>query len=184
MWDKKQKPILNGFFDTDLQLCQLNLEPKVPADLMKISVKEAMHMGFYYMTEWRFMSVGESYLGERRCSWCPRANCQPALRGVRRTIGCHCQQPGMVSGSSWNWPGSHWLLDPALGSIPPQESQQHHSSSCSYSVTMKAIAHRGLHKCPTFWRRHILFYFVEWQFWYSDYSNFIEVFFLNAWGAL
>ena len=41
-------------------LVQLNLEPsgpnglvgcKVPTDLLKIIVKEAMHMGFYYITQ-------------------------------------------------------------------------------------------------------------------------------------
>ena len=44
-------------------LGQLNLEPtrpnglvgyKVPTDLVKISVKEAMHMGFYHITSWQY----------------------------------------------------------------------------------------------------------------------------------
>ena len=56
----KQSPILNGFFDTDLHLVSLNLEPtrpngllgcKVPTDLVKISVKETTHMGFHLHTQ-------------------------------------------------------------------------------------------------------------------------------------
>ena len=44
-----------------LTICQLNLEStrpnglmgyKVPTDLIKIIVKEPMHMGFYYRNQW------------------------------------------------------------------------------------------------------------------------------------
>ena len=42
----KQKPILNGFFDT--RSVELRTHSTVPTDLVKISVKEATHMGFYY----------------------------------------------------------------------------------------------------------------------------------------
>ena len=50
--NQKPKNILNGFFDTGLHSGSIkNLEPngladcKVPTDLVKVNVKEVMHMG-------------------------------------------------------------------------------------------------------------------------------------------